>query len=122
MDTVTEPKKKKPTNLWKPGQSGNPAGRPKGAKSKATELRQALEVIALTGLESASKELIRNSIEMALDGNEAMMKFWLERFVPKAVLGEKGESQGGGNIIINVSRLEDIKEVKGEVVDEAEEG
>lgn len=121
MESVDEPNtKKKPSSLWKKGQSGNPAGRPKGAKGKATELRKALEVIALTGLEANAEELIKNSLEMALNGNEAMMKFWLERFAPKAVLGEKTEGSGGGNIIINVSRLEDVKEIQGEVVEEDE--
>lgn len=42
--TLSEPDKseEKQSHLWKPGQSGNPAGRPKGSISILTDLRQRL--------------------------------------------------------------------------------
>ena len=36
-ETCEKTKRQQPPHLWKPGQSGNPAGRPKGARSKLAE-------------------------------------------------------------------------------------
>ncbi|MCJ2136438.1 DUF5681 domain-containing protein, partial [Methylobacterium sp. J-026] len=44
------------------GQSGNPGGRPKGARNRSTE---ALETI----LDGESEALTRKAIEMALEGD-----------------------------------------------------
>ena len=56
------------------GQSGNPAGRPKGSKDKRTELRELLTPHA--------PALIDKAIEMALDGDTAAMKMCLDRIIP----------------------------------------
>ncbi|VWX63188.1 conserved hypothetical protein [Burkholderiales bacterium 8X] len=59
--------------LFKPGQSGNPAGRPKGA-SAATKLRQAIG----DGVE----EIIRKLAEQAKGGDVAAARLLLERVLP----------------------------------------
>jgi hypothetical protein len=58
------------------GVSGNPAGRPVGARNAATELAQAL-------LDGEADALVRRCVELALDGNPAAMKLCLERLVPR---------------------------------------
>jgi len=110
---------KKGATLWKKGQSGNPAGRPKGAKGKATELRKAIEEGALGRLESDMPKLIEMALDMALSGNETMLKFCLERFLPKAVLGEKESNAGIGGIVINVKSIEEISTIKPVIEGEA---
>lgn len=62
---------------FKPGQSGNPAGRPKGARHKST-------MAALALLEGEAKGLTRKAIDEALGGNMVALKLCLERLVPVA--------------------------------------
>ena len=59
----------------RPFPKGNP-GRRRGSKNKATLLA--------TGLaREQGEELLRKAIEMAMGGNVAMMKFLLDRILPK---------------------------------------
>ena len=60
---------------FKPGQSGNPAGRPYGARHKATLAAQAL-------LDGEAEGLTRKAIEMALAGDTTALKLCLERIAP----------------------------------------
>lgn len=57
------------------GQSGNPSGRPKGSRNKATLAAQAL-------LEGESEALTRKAKEMALAGDVTAMRLCLERILP----------------------------------------
>lgn len=59
---------------FKPGQSGNPAGKPKGCKDKRTVFRDLVE--------DRKEDLIQKAIEMALNNNEQMLKLLLERLLP----------------------------------------
>jgi hypothetical protein len=54
-----------------PGQSGNPAGRPRGSRNRATLLAQAL-------LDDTAEELIRKAKEMALAGDRSMITLLLK--------------------------------------------
>ena len=58
------------------GQSGNPAGRPLGARNAATQLAEAL-------LDGEAEALVRKLVERALDGDAAMLKLAVERIVPR---------------------------------------
>jgi hypothetical protein len=58
------------------GVSGNPAGRPPGARNRATEIAQAL-------LDGEADALARKCIELALEGDRAALKLCLERLVPR---------------------------------------
>jgi hypothetical protein len=60
---------------FKPGQSGNPKGRPQGSKHKATLAAQAL-------LDGKSEQLTRKCIEMALAGDPMALRLCLERLIP----------------------------------------
>jgi len=59
---------------FKPGESGNPNGRPIGAKDRRTMFREMVE--------PHSDELVNHAIEMALSGNEAMLRLLLDRLLP----------------------------------------
>ncbi len=60
---------------FKPGQSGNPAGKPKGARNRATLAIEAL-------LDGEAEALTRKAIERALQGDSLALKLCLERLLP----------------------------------------
>ena len=60
---------------FKPGQSGNPFGRPKGARNATT---RAIELL----LEGEGESITRKAIEAALSGDMAAIKIVLDRICP----------------------------------------
>src|SRR5215472_6494361 len=60
---------------FRPGQSGNPGGRPKGARNRATVAAEAL-------LEGEAEALTRKAIELALAGDASALRLCLERILP----------------------------------------
>ncbi|GJE59098.1 DUF5681 domain-containing protein [Methylobacterium trifolii] len=57
------------------GQSGNPAGRPKGARHKTTLAVEAL-------LEGEAEALTRKAIDLALEGDGPALRLCLDRLCP----------------------------------------
>ncbi|MEM9061654.1 MAG: DUF5681 domain-containing protein [Pseudomonadota bacterium] len=57
------------------GQSGNPAGKPKGARHRTTRAVEAL-------LEGEAEGLTRKAVELALDGDTTALRLCLERIAP----------------------------------------
>ncbi|MCC0808860.1 hypothetical protein FPV16_22095 [Methylobacterium sp. W2] len=57
------------------GQTGNPAGRPKGSRSKST---LALEAI----LEGDAESIVRKAIELATNGDTQALRMCLDRLMP----------------------------------------
>lgn len=60
---------------FKPGESGNPGGRPKGALNKVTLATQAL-------LDGEAAALTRKAVELAKAGNPMALRLCLERVLP----------------------------------------
>src|SRR5690349_24907281 len=67
--------------LWEQGQSGNPAGRPRGIKDKRTALRALLEPHA--------DELVANVVEMAKAGDTTALRICIDRLIPPAKAREE---------------------------------
>lgn len=57
------------------GQSGNPLGRPVGAKDRRTALRDALE--------GRGPELVDKAVEIALNGDTAVLVALLSKLIPR---------------------------------------
>lgn len=66
---------RKADTKWKPGQSGNPRGKPKGAVHKATQLAQAM-------MGNEAEQIIRKVIDGALAGDSVCLRLCLERLAP----------------------------------------
>ena len=60
---------------WKPGQSGNPKGKPKGCKHKATRFAEAL-------ISGEAEAIVRKAVEGALAGDAACLRLCLDRLAP----------------------------------------
>lgn len=115
---------KKRQHLWKPGQSGNPAGRPLGAKNKHTLLKEAVKMQAEEMVLRKFKQIVDVTIEKAQEGDSTCLKILWDRFVPNVEKEEK--SKGAGKVVINIGRLTsiedaDIEEVSGEILEHQED-
>jgi hypothetical protein len=62
------------TTKFQKGISGNPKGKPLGAKDSRTELRQLLQPHAA--------KLIKKAVDMALDGDPAALRLCVDRIIP----------------------------------------
>ncbi len=60
---------------FKPGQSGNPKGRPKGARHRAT-------LAALELLDGEAEALTRKAVDLALEGDSVALRLCLGRIAP----------------------------------------
>jgi Family of unknown function (DUF5681) len=68
----TDPKQ---DSRFQPGQSGNPGGRPKGSRNKATLVLESL-------LDGQAEALTQKAIEIALTGDMAALRLCLDRILP----------------------------------------
>lgn len=67
--------RKPPATAWKPGQSGNPAGRPPGVRNRST-------LLALAALESELEQIARNVVAAALAGDMVACRVVLDKLIP----------------------------------------
>ncbi|GFK92342.1 hypothetical protein NNJEOMEG_00166 [Fundidesulfovibrio magnetotacticus] len=74
-EKAKEKQRKAPATAFKPGQSGNPSGKPKGCRAKAT-----MAVLAL--LDGEAEALTRKAVEKALEGDITALRLCLERLAP----------------------------------------
>ena len=66
---------KKQGGKFKPGQSGNPKGRPRGARNKATMAAQAI-------LDDQAEKITKKAVNLALKGDSTALKLCLTRLIP----------------------------------------
>lgn len=67
--------RKQAKGRFRPGQSGNPQGRPPGARNKATRAAEAL-------LDGEAETLTRACVTAALGGDTTALRLCLERILP----------------------------------------
>jgi Family of unknown function (DUF5681) len=73
--TKSESTGRKQDTRFKPGQSGNPAGKPKGTRNKVTRAIEAL-------LDGEGEALTRKAVELAKEGDIAALRLCIDRLVP----------------------------------------
>lgn len=97
---------------FKPGQSGNPAGRPRGARGKTTELCMEL-------LDGDAAGIMARLIEGAKAGKPQLLKLCLERLVPvRAARDRVIELEG----MPRISKAVDLVEAWASLIDHAGDG
>ena len=62
-------------NAWKKGQSGNPRGRPRGSRHRASLLAEKL-------LDSDAKQVTEKCLALAKEGNPTALRLVMERLLP----------------------------------------
>jgi Family of unknown function (DUF5681) len=72
LQTQQKPVRGRP---FQKGVSGNPAGKPKGTRNRATLLAEAL-------LDGQAEALAQKAVEIALTGNVSCIRFCLDRLIP----------------------------------------
>lgn len=78
------------------GESGNPAGRPRGTGARAEARRL---------LEDGAGDAVRKAVAMAKKGDRAMLRLVVERVVPKAGRLAEDAGEGGGSLLERVRGL-----------------
>lgn len=118
-----EPIKTKNVHLWKPGQSGNPKGRPVGSKNKITLMKQALEGELRTQIGPHMAEVVAKALQMAKEGNESMIKLLIDKTVPTTKASDD-EAETKEKVQIFIGRLperdspkESSTVIQGEVIE-----
>ena len=86
---ISEARKIGNANLksWKPGESGNPAGKPLGTKNFTTLFKEAVKKLAKEGVEGASdaeKALVMTAFKEAHKGNFNFYKDIIDRMYGKS--------------------------------------
>jgi hypothetical protein len=82
---------------WQPGQSGNPAGRPKGIKFLSEALRETLSTAAPDGT-SWTEKVARALIDRACEGDPAAFREIADRIEGKVLTEAKVEGNFGGPV------------------------
>src|SRR5689334_5534051 len=76
MTEPTGPKQDRAVSgRFRPGVSGNPAGRPRGSRNRATLIAQDL-------LDSDSEDLVKTAIKRAKKGDPVALRLCIERLMP----------------------------------------
>src|SRR6185312_2244606 len=106
-DIVPAPKERSwSAQIWKPGQSGNPAGRPKGTKNKITVLKQELELALRERSAPRIVEVLDKAFELALEGDRQMIKLLLELHMSRQV-HQEDETGGKSQVAVVIQNLTD---------------
>jgi hypothetical protein len=86
--------------LWQPGQSGNPNGRPKGARNKITLLKESLELQLREQAAPDLSKVMKKAVELAIEGDRAMIKLLLDLHIGK---GHTERENAVEKVEINIS-------------------
>ena len=94
---------KLPHTAWKPGESGNPAGRPPGTRNKLITLRQKIELAVREGM-SADRlsRIIAKMADMAEKGDVKAARLILDKFISSAGGDEDEAEKTQGGITIRI--------------------
>lgn len=95
----------KTTGKFIKGQSGNPGGRPKGAKNKTTLLREAMQDKTDRMLSRAAGDVLQVVIRAAKKGDMAAAKMLLDRIIPVQKASDGTGSQPVKGITIEIRNL-----------------
>ena len=87
---------------FKPGQSGNPNGRPKGSKNQITLLKESMELMLREeAAQGDLSEVMKVAMELAKAGDRSMIKLILELHMSKGTTQDGSKAAEKVQININ---------------------
>jgi uncharacterized protein DUF5681 len=96
---------KRPVSRFQPGQSGNPAGRPRGSKNQITLWKLSLEQALREQAAPDMQKVLAKAMDMAInEGHPGMIKLLLELHVSKAADSDDHKS-ADDKITININAM-----------------
>lgn len=107
-------------HLWKKGQSGNPAGRPKGSRNAITIMKLALEGDLRTRLKKDAAEILEKAIELAKNGDQAMIKLLVDKMIPTSKSVDDEPAKERVQVFIGELPNNQRPVIEGRVIDEKE--
>jgi len=93
QDETHEIVREEGTGRFVKGHSGNPAGRTRGIRNKITLERLLLEDTLRQSLATKSPKLLEKAIEMALEGNDRIMRALLDKVLATPKHDDPGEAK-----------------------------
>jgi len=103
---LAEAKKEKRRKQLQINKQNNKGGRPKGSKNKLTLLREAVLEKAEEMVLSDWEEVVRNTIDLAKQGDTTCLKILWDRVIPSKRAIDPTEKDKNPDITINISGLE----------------
>lgn len=97
--------------MFRPGESGNPVGRPKGSKNKITLLKQSLELQLREQAAPNIGAVLAKAVELALKGDKVMIKLLLELHMSRSQ-HQDDQSDGKNHVTLVVQNLTQKGEVR----------
>lgn len=96
---------------WLAGVSGNPAGRPKGAKNHITQLKQSMEIALREGLSPKDVQaVVKSMLAEALNGNVGAGKLILDKVMSNARdQDDANDNTGGIRIVIENASIDALQ-------------
>jgi hypothetical protein len=82
------------------GVSGNPVGRTRGSRSRAALIREAIEEALQRGLSDQADELMKKAMQMALEGDKAMLRLILGDMLKPARSADPGAGKGAPRKVV----------------------
>lgn len=101
----------KPAHLWAKGQSGNPAGRPKGSRNAISLIKMQIEGELRAQMKDDMPAIVSKMVEMALKGDRDMLKTIYKSWVSGTVASD--EDAPKEKIVIQIGKLEQMPDVSG---------
>jgi hypothetical protein len=114
-------RRKEGNPTWVPGQSGNPAGRKKGSKNKATLYKEAVLLKQKRKLLDALPGVLDVVIEQAMAGDSKAQKLYLDR-IEALKIADEDAGKGNKEIVININGAASTsvngKTIEAEIIEE----
>ena len=103
LTTTENDTRRLPSTAWKPGESGNPAGRPPGTKNKLVTIKRKLEIAVREGMSADRLGRILNKVAgMAEQGDLKAARLIFDAFISKAEAGDDEVDKQSGGITIRI--------------------
>lgn len=116
QSVVVVPRRSHLAPPFQKGQVANPAGRPKGAKNKITLLKYAIENDLREQMKGEMSEILKKGLKMAKEGNEDMIKYFLDKWVTPAKVSYD-EDAPKERVQIVIGRLDPDTNIQGRIID-----